>query len=203
MSRAEKEAEAARIGLEITPLVYAGKITDIDFFKSLLKRTSILGGQDIEGVVVKNNGRFGKDGKPLFGKFVSEAFREVHKGEWRKANPVQGDVLDEVIARYRTPARWAKAVQHLREAGLIENMPQDIAKLLPEVQKDIETECKEQIKEMLWKWAWSKAVKRGVTHGLPEWYKAELLEQQFKSADEKASDEYIAAGMPPTDTTNA
>lgn len=178
MGRAAKEQEAARLGLEIVPLVFTGRITSLEFFKSLLKQTSILGGQQIEGVVVKNAGRFGKDGKPLFGKFVSEEFREVHKGEWKKANPVSSDIVDNIIARYRTPARWAKAVQHLREAGQIENMPQDIAKLLPEVTRDIEAECAAEIKEMLFKWAWNKA-RRGLTAGLPEWYKGQLLEQQF------------------------
>jgi hypothetical protein len=185
MGRAAKEAEAARLGLEIVPVIFEGRITDLDFFKSLLKQTSILGGQQIEGVVVKNAGRFGKDGKPLFGKFVSEEFREVHKGEWRKANPVQADIIDTIIVKHRTPARWAKALQHLREAGQITNTPQDIAKLLPEVTRDIEAECVEQIKEMLWKWAWSKA-RRGVTAGLPEWYKSVLLEQQFVPSDHDA-----------------
>jgi hypothetical protein len=108
LDRANKEEEAARIGLEIVPLVFMGKITDIDFFKSLLKQTSILGGQQIEGVVVKNNLRFGKDGKPLFGKFVSPEFREVHKGEWKKANPLSQDIIDQLVAQYRTPARWRR-----------------------------------------------------------------------------------------------
>jgi len=186
MGREAKEAEAARLGLEIVPLIFKGRIDSLDFFKALFKQTSILGGQQMEGVVVKNAGRFGKDGKPLFGKFVSEEFREVHKGEWRKANPQSADILDVLVAKYRTPARWAKALQHLREAGQIENMPQDIAKLLPEVTRDIEAECKGEIMEMLFKWAWNKA-RRGVTAGLPEWYKAILLERQFVPAETDAT----------------
>ena len=178
MSRAEKEFAAQALGLEIVPLVYEGPITSLDQFKALLDRPSILGGQKVEGLVVKNNGRFGKDGKPLFGKFVSEAFREVHKGSWRKDNPPAADIIDEIILRYRTPARFAKALQHLKEAGKITNTPQDIGPLLIEATNDIETECKDAIKEMLWQWAWKKA-KRGVTGGLPQWYKEELLQNQF------------------------
>jgi hypothetical protein len=193
LSRTGKEDEAARIGLEIVPLIFRGRITDIDFFKSLLKQTSILGGQQIEGVVVKNNDRFGKDGKPLFGKFVSPEFREVHKGEWKKANPLSQDIIDQLVAQYRTPARWAKAVQHLREAGKIQNMPQDIALLLPEVVRDIEAECIDKIKDTLFKWAMAKGLKRGVTGGLPEWYKASLLEQQFAPAAEPRNAAYTDA----------
>jgi len=196
MPRAQKEQEAARLGLEIVPVIFEGKITSLDFFKSLLKQTSILGGQQIEGVVVKNAGRFGKDGKPLFGKFVSEAFREVHKGEWKKANPMSVDIIDQLVARYRTPARWAKAVQHLRERGEITNTPQDIAKLLPEVLADIEAECKTEIMEMLFKWAWNKA-RRGFTGGAPEWYKAQLLEQQFVPVcDAVKPEQYVTIAEP-------
>ena len=187
MPRAQKEQEAARLGLEIVPVIFEGKITSLDFFKSLLKQTSILGGQQIEGVVVKNAGRFGKDGKPLFGKYVSPEFREVHKGEWKKANPISADIIDVLISKYRTPARWAKAVQHLRERGEITNTPQDIAKLLPEITTDIENECKAEIMEMLFKWAWNKA-RRGFTAGAPEWYKASLLEQQFMPTEVKSEE---------------
>ncbi len=179
LSRAEKEAEAARIGLEIVPVVHHGKVEDIDFFRSFLDRTSILGGQKVEGVVVKNYKRFGLDGKALMGKFVSEAFKEVHGADWKERNPGQGDIIARLILKYRTPARWAKAVQHLKEAGQLEQSPRDIGKLIPSTGKDIREECEAEIKAALFEWAWPD-IQRGVISGLPEWYKEELLKLQFE-----------------------
>lgn len=182
LSLTEKHLEAERLGLEVVPLIYSGRIESPEQLREMLSTDSILGGQKIEGVVVKNYYRFGDDGKALFGKFVSESFKESHKGDWRERNPKQGDIITQLIARYRTPARWQKAVQHLRETGELENSPKDIGKLIAEAGKDLEAEEREEIKEYLWKWAWSN-IRRGITGGLPEWYKEELLKSSFEEAE--------------------
>jgi hypothetical protein len=179
LTREEKEAEAARIGLEIVPVVYQGRVTDLEFFRTFLDRESILGGQKVEGVVVKNYKRFGIDGKVLMGKFVSEAFKEAHGADWRDRNPGQGDIVARLIHQYRTPARWAKAVQHLKEAGQLEGSPRDIGKLIPAVGDDIEAECAAEIREALFAWAWPD-IRRGTSSGLAQWYKDELLKEQFQ-----------------------
>jgi len=181
----EKMAEFERLGLETVPCLYAGKLDDVTMLRELLERTSVLGGQNIEGVVIKNYTRFGKDGKALMGKFVSEAFKEVHKGDWRDSNPGQGDIIDRLITSYRTPARWAKAIQHLREAGRLEDSPTDIPEILKEIVCDVETECSDEIKQILFDWAWS-SIKRGVTKGMPEWYKEQLMKLQFATSQENA-----------------
>lgn len=103
-------------------------------------------------------------------KFVSEAFKEIHQKEWKGSNPTQNDVVQSLIAGLRTPARWGKAVQHLKEAGKIEGSPRDIGLLVKETQEDIERECAELIKDELYKWAMPH-IRRGVVAGLPEWYK--------------------------------
>ncbi len=178
----EKVDEATRIGLEVVPLMFpVGSIIETAAkLRSALEVTSILGGQKIEGVVVKPTayGLFGVDKKVLFGKFVSEAFKEVHGGEWRKNNPIARDVVDLLVDRYRTPARWSKAVIHLAERGEITDSPRDIGKLIPEVADDIEKECSEEIRDALYTWAWPQ-LRRRVAHGLAEWYKDELLKKQF------------------------
>lgn len=179
LTRAEKEAEAARLGLEIVPVVHVGKVADLEFFRSFLDRESILGGQKVEGVVAKNYKRFGLDGKALMGKFVSEAFKEVHGAEWKERNPGQGDIVARLAHKFRTPARWAKAVQHLKEAGALEGTPRDIGKLIPATGDDIQAECEAEIKQLLFDWAWPD-VRRGVVSGLAEWYKGELLKAQFE-----------------------
>ena len=145
----------------------------------LLDRTSVLGGQKIEGVVIKNYLRFGMDKKILIGKYVSEAFKEVHQASWKASNPGKSDVMDQLITTLRTPARWAKAVQHLRDAGKLEDSPKDIGLLIKETQDDIEKECLDLIRDKLVEWALPK-IKRGCVGGLPEWYKEELVKQQFE-----------------------
>jgi len=185
--------EAERLGLESVPIIYSGdgKDVSLDSFKDLLETVSILGGQKVEGVVVKNRSQFNRSGKFMAGKYVSPAFKEVAGGEWRKANPTKGDILDQLIAMYRTPARWHKAVQHLEEQGLLTNSPQDIGKLIGEVGKDVYEEEAENIKEMLFKHFW-KNIQRGITGGLPEWYKEKLLTDAFPPAvtdgDENATE---------------
>ena len=119
----------------------------------------------------------------MVGKFVSEAFKEVHAAEWKAANPKSGDVGEMLIRQYRTPARWMKAVQHLREAGTLDDSPRDIRVLFREVPEDIEREAADTIKAALFAWAWPK-IRRGLCAGLPEWYKERLLERQFNEPKE-------------------
>lgn len=173
-----KRIEAERIGLEVVPILWNGKIDAIEHFKVLLDRTSYLGGQKIEGVVVKNYSRFGPDKKVLLGKYVSEAFKEVHKGEWRAANPTTGDIITNLINELKTPARWDKAIHHLRDAGVLEDSPKDIGLLMKEIPNDIQKEEEEYIKQKLFEYAWPQ-IRRGTTAGVPEYYKQLLLAKQF------------------------
>ncbi len=178
---ANKFFEAERLGLECVPVLYEGMIDSAADLKALFDTPSILGGQKIEGVVIKPRGYslFGLDKKVVMGKFVSEAFKEVHAKEWKLANPASGDILAILCARYHSAARWQKALQHLAEAGALEGSPRDIGALMREVPADIEKECSEEIKEKLFQWAWPH-LRRKVVAGLPEWYKQHLLEQQFE-----------------------
>ena len=122
------------------------------------------------------------------GKYVSEAFKEIHGGEWRKNNPTQNEIVEKVALQYKTPARWHKSVQHLREAGQLEDSPRDIGKLMKEVNIDVLKECETEIKEELFKQAWPK-IARIITAGLPEWWKQELLAKQFQSPTDAVASE--------------
>jgi hypothetical protein len=173
------EVEARNLGFEAVPLLHIGRLTGIERLRELLGMVSVLGGQKIEGVVIKNYARFGLDKKALMGKFVSEAFKEVHSAEWKNANPTSRDIMDLLAAEYRTPARWAKAVQHLREAGRIEDSPRDIGALFKEVPEDVLKEEEEAIKAKLFAWAWPH-LRRSLTAGMAEWYKEELMKLQFE-----------------------
>ena len=174
------EAETARIGFEHIPrfdIVYA--TPTMDDLHAWLNRTSFLGGQKVEGVVFKNYTQFGADHKVLMGKYVSEKFKEVHAGEWRKMNPVAGDIIQQLVLAYKTPARWEKAVQHMRDDGLLTQSPKDIGPLLGAVVKDVHTEEADAIRDALFKYAWPR-IARGLTAGFAEWYKEQLAEEALR-----------------------
>lgn len=183
---ADKYAEAERLGLEVVPVMYSGRVDSMAEMERLLEATSFLGGQKVEGLVFKNYSRFGQDGHPLMGKFVSESFREVHRKSWREANPTQGDIRGRVVETFRTEPRWNKAVQHLRDSGELTETPRDIGKLMKAVQIDVEVECQDEIKDMLWAF-FRKDVLRGVSAGLPEWYKKRLASEAFAPANDNGT----------------
>lgn len=192
LSYEEKVAEANRIGLEVVPRLFTGTINSIEEFRRFLESVSILGGQKIEGVVVKPIGYdlFGLDKKVLFGKFVSEAYREVHSKGWCLSNPTRGDVIWNLINDLSTPARYAKAVQHLRERGELSESVRDIGNILKEVQIDIAKEEHDLISHTLYR-HFIKDILRGASRGVPQWWKQKLLEVQF----ERATDQFNEAAI--------
>ncbi len=173
-----RAVEAARIGLECVPVLYTGLVANFAEFSAFLERESILGGCKVEGIVVKNYALFTPEKKIAIGKYVSEAFKEKHEVEWKSSNPSGKDVVQKLIETYRTPARWQKAAQHLRDNGLLEGSPRDIGALIREAPADVLKECGDEIKEALFKHYWPQ-IQRGLMAGLPEWYKAELAQTAF------------------------
>ena len=176
LSHNEMVEEGARVGLEVVPLVFEGKLESIQQLESFLDREAYLGGVKEEGLVLKFYKQYGPDKKVLMAKIVREEFKELHKKEWKKTNPTQSDVVQHLIETYKTEARWLKSIYHLRDEGLLTNSPQDIGILLKEIQKDIEKEEKENIKDELWNYFWDK-IKRGVISGFPEMYKEYIQKQ--------------------------
>lgn len=183
----EKRAEAHRLDLECVPLLAARVIDNVEDFRTFLSTDSVLGGQKVEGVVIKPIGynMFDIQKKVLMGKFVSEAFKEAHAGAWKVSNPTAGDILMLLGAKYGVQARWQKAVQHLQEAGKIADSPQDIGLLMREVPTDVKKECEAEIRDQLFDFAWPH-IQRMLTRGLPEWYKDRLLRQQFEKEPNNA-----------------
>jgi hypothetical protein len=177
LSMTELQAEAARIGLECVPVFVDNELvkdpTNGAWLGAFLERESVLGGTKVEGIVVKNYERFGQDKKILMGKLVQPDFQEVNKANWKSENPRQQDILSRLIFEYATEARWAKAVQHLRDAGLLQDKAQDIGLLIREVPDDVLKEAEAEIRDKLWAWAWPQ-VRHGLTRGMPEWYKKQL-----------------------------
>lgn len=178
------ETEAKKIGLETVQRL--DLTPSVDGFHRVLKTLSSLGGQTIEGVVIKNYQKFTALGlgQVMMGKYVSEAFKEVARDEWKIANPGSNDILEQLILELKTKARWNKAVIHLKESGDCTDSPKDIGLLFKNVQQDLQVECSDYIKDRLFSWAWPR-IARGSTHGLPEWYKEKLLRDAIDSANEK------------------
>lgn len=173
---------ADNLEIDVVPEFYRGTVTPESAMSKInewLEQESYLGGQKIEGVVIKNYTKqqwLGGQLLPLMqAKFVSEAFKEKHKVSWPQNNKSPLFVIGETV---RTEARWLKAVQHKREDGTLEGTPRDIGDLLKRLHEDLEGEDKEWIKEKLWK-EFSKDIKRAAVRGFPEWYKEYLVKERF------------------------
>ena len=175
------EEWADDLDIEPVPLLYYGEIQHPDDILKFMHKESGLGGAEAEGVVVKNYAQqFLLGGQPIpvmAGKYVSEAFKEVHRTGWAKENTAVGK-WQAFKDGYATEARWAKAVQHLRDAGKLTDSPRDIGPLLKEIKDDIVAEEKEIIMEFLWKEFGPDVLRRAVA-GFPDWYKQQLLMNAF------------------------
>lgn len=175
MTREELETAATKLGIDVIPQLYYGD-ADVAKIKELLETKSYLGGETVEGVVIKNYVEkmvFRGSVFPMFTKYVREAFKERHATEW-KVKTVKGGV-DQYIESFKSEARWQKALLHLKEKDQITQSPKDIGPLMKEVSQDITEEEEQNIKEFLWK-QYRDQILRTAVRGLPEWYKNKLLE---------------------------
>jgi hypothetical protein len=180
--RFELDQWAWRLDIDAVPLLYHGMVEKVQDIHELLDQKSYLGGEmNREGIVVKNYQRpFLLGGQPIplmAGKYVSEAFKEVHRANWSKENTGQGK-WQLFKQGFRTEARWDKAIQHMRDDGLLANEPKDIGALIKAVKHDIILEEKEEILKFLWR-EFSDEVLRESVKGLPEYYKEHLLSRAF------------------------
>ena len=147
-----KRVECDRIGLECVPYKFVGNDFGGDMARMLdmLEDTSFLGGQKVEGLVIKAYDHYDRSGKVLMCKYVSEAFKEIHVKDWKLRNKGGKDVIESIVMGLRTTARWDKGLQHIKEAGQLKDEVCDIGPLIKEIQTDVLEECKDQIKYLLW-----------------------------------------------------
>lgn len=174
----DRQKESLRIGFEAVRLFFAGSNATFEWIKEYLDNESALGGAKVEGVVVKNYSLFLKDKRVARAKYVSEAFKETNQKNWKKENPGRQDVIERLILTYRSEARWQKAVQHLRDDGILEGSPRDIGSLIKAVQEDLKKEEEEAIKNELFKHFFPQ-ISRSSTSGLPEWFKEQLAKGEI------------------------
>ncbi len=180
MPRNVLEEQATRLGIDVIPELYRGVVSSIDDLKPLLEKKSYLGGTTVEGLVIKNYAEliaFGGGTYPLFCKLVNTGFKERNKTNW--ALQSNKNKLETYFDSFCTEARWAKAVQHLREKGALLYTSQDIGPLLREINTDIEEEEAENIKQELYQ-MFIKDIKQRATRGFPDWYKKQLIDNEAR-----------------------
>lgn len=175
---------AGALDIDPIPLLYQGKADAakvMSFFDKEHPTVSYLGGQNIEGVVVKNYKQWLFLNQILLpvmaGKFVSEAFKEVHQKDWKALNTGKGKI-ETIKAKYTSEARYVKAVMRMREDGSFTGTLKDIGKIIKRVKLDLIEEEKENIKNDLWR-ATGDDIVRASTTGIPMWYKTKLLEGEI------------------------
>lgn len=171
------EAWAKELDVDTVRLIKSGVSSPEEVLQLVNGTVSMLGGQSIEGVVVKAYKPWMFLGQiPLSvmsGKYVTEAFKEVHIKNWKAENTGKGQ-LEVAVSQYRSEARWNKAIQHLRDAGNLDGSPKDIGNLIKEVRKDVVEEEKENIKDVLYR-IYEEKFLRASVEGLPQWYKERLV----------------------------
>ncbi len=158
------------------------EISQLGFF---LKRESILGNANIEGIVVcpsyTPDAPYFDEKTFSLGKYLSKEFQETKKinlAEFSSFNK-KIEIISDI---FRTEARWNKAVQKLRDSGMLENSEKDIGKIIKEIQNDIIEEESEYIKKLLYD-EFKRYILLNSVKGFSEWYKNLLFEKLFLNYD--------------------
>lgn len=165
--------EAESLGVSATPLLHAGPVTN-ELRDELMQRESFLGGCRIEGIVLKRYDMRTRFGDPVFQKVVAKEFKEQHKKEWG-GGLQRGDFLQALGEEFRTPARFRKAVQRMRDSGEYTGMAQDIPWLMKDLSLDFEAEHAEQLGQRLWE-EFRKPIMASANRGFADWFKQELAD---------------------------
>ncbi len=168
---------AVVLDLEPVPLLAASALTQFTFpalRDALMLRESVLGGQLIEGIVIKNYGKPHPESTsttaPMTAKVVAEQFKEkmVCRPHNPKAGP--GEFVQALVNSLRTEPRWLKAIQHLKEANQLTNDNRDIGPLCREIQRDVLEEESDWVKQKLYE-EFSKEIAKGVVQGFAQFYR--------------------------------
>jgi hypothetical protein len=174
---AEKERHAMFLGLEVVARLWHGQpAPTADFSSTLLHLESSLGGCKIEGFVLKNYSKSHgeRPGHPMTAKVVSDKFKEkVGFKAHPKGEAGFGPIGEKLTKKLRTEARWLKAVQHLREQGVLKQEAKDIGPLIAELQTDLLAEESDWIKQELFA-EFKQGILRGVVQGFAQWYLGKL-----------------------------
>ncbi len=169
--------------VSVVPELFRGIVENgFEFIKDLVETTdSFLGGNKIEGCVIKNyeqNIEVGNNIFPLFTKYVRAEFKEKHSKGWKN----KGSNLEEYYQTFANENRWLKAIQRFKEAGILQNSPKDIGLLIEDIKVDIFAEETDNIKDFLFN-HFKRNITRVCVRGFPEWYKDYLAKENLTKVE--------------------
>jgi hypothetical protein len=169
---------ASKAGFEVVPTLWKGQYDDVDFdlINELLKTRSILGGNLIEGIVIKCYSQRDANGDTLMCKYVRDDFKEMNGG---KKNKTQVDIVNDIGNALAVHARFEKAVQHAIEEDELMGDMTDMGILMRKLNEDFE-EHVDEIKTQLYS-HYRKQIQRVSANGFATWYKGKLLDQTSMS----------------------
>lgn len=145
---------------------------------AMMDRESILGGTQMEGIVIKNYAKPHPESEsgfaPMTAKVVSDKFKEKHAFKSHPRGEAGfGPIGEKLVQQLRTEARWMKAIQHLKESGQLLTDEKDIGPLVREIQRDLLEEESDWIKQQLFA-EFCQGICRGVVQGFAQYYMAIL-----------------------------
>jgi hypothetical protein len=109
LTRKAKEKEFKRINLPVVPLLWEGKVKDLE--PSKLIATSVFDPTvTMEGIVIKT-AKLNKFDRPIYAKIVREEFKEDNKKAFGPSLDKSGAC--HTVEKYLTPARVNKEIHHL------------------------------------------------------------------------------------------
>ncbi|GGF88198.1 RNA ligase family protein [Paenibacillus abyssi] len=112
-------AEAARLGIAVAPILYAGPFISYDHLTSLVGRSALAVKPDGgEGIVVKNVAFRDKYGKQTFVKLVSDSFREIQPQKAPR-DPNVETAESTFVKTFMTQARVEKLAHKLVDERVI------------------------------------------------------------------------------------
>lgn len=186
ISLEDKHIECDRIGLEFVQVLYYNEDPDCnpytkadELIKDIENNTiiSCLGGTP-EGVVLKHHA-FVQNDKMVATKlkYVTDAFKERHKGKQMKTEYSSQDFLETLGKEFCVHPRFQKAYQHLAEDSRIDvnnHQQSDISKIVNELDADFDKEYREEVMMLLWA-EFSPVIKKYARDGVGLWYKETYL----------------------------
>lgn len=165
----ECQREADRLGLEMVQTLYQNtdpQITPVSKCLEIIelieqnKIESCLGGK-IEGIVLKHL-HYKKQGKTVATKLklVTSQFKESRPGK------LYGPTfIESLVSKYKTEARWRKALQHVQESLPPGSKDDDIRReFMIELKADFIKEHETEVKNLLWEHFIGEIVSR-ISHG--------------------------------------
>jgi hypothetical protein len=113
-----KVAEFERLGIPMINLKFRGKTKELKTSDlSEFIEQSAYGNVQQEGIAIKNYGRANKYGRQMFGKVVTDQFKETNKLAFRAFKKSSSET-DRLVTELITPARIRKIIQkEITEGG--------------------------------------------------------------------------------------